>query len=68
MTFDPHFQRTQIEREDSSGITIHNESNKLPGHEERMDAHCARIKGDYFDTGLHYLDMHAPHSPNKDEV
>lgn len=31
-------------------------------HEERMKAHCKRVKLDYFDTGLHWLDVHPAHN------
>ena len=43
--FDPHFQRTTIDRIDSdfAGMVIHNENSKLPGHKERMLAHFKRI-------------------------
>lgn len=55
MTFNPQFYRTQIERQDDSntGSRIHNESSKLPGHEERMKAHCERV-------GREYLSKHGP--------
>lgn len=55
MVFNPQFQRTQTEREDDkwSGVRIHNESNKLPGHKERMQAHCDRVQREYFGTNTH---------------
>ena len=40
------------ERIDLSNITIHNESNKLPGHEDRIKEHCERIQREYFNKGL----------------
>ena len=42
-------RRLSQERIDLSQIQIHNESNKLPGHEARMIAHCERIQREYFD-------------------
>lgn len=47
--FEPHFQRTQRDRIDQAGMNIHNESSKLPGHEERMKAHCKRVQQEYLD-------------------
>lgn len=47
MTFNTYFQRTQIERENKSNVEIHNESSKLPGHENRMKAHCERVQREY---------------------
>lgn len=46
MTFSPQFQRTQSERVDDkwAGTRIHNESRKLPGHEERMKDNINRVK------------------------
>jgi len=46
MSFEPKFERTQTERQDDKnpGQKIHNESSKLPDHEERMVAHCKRVK------------------------
>ena len=41
--------RLRDERIDLSNITVHNESNKLPGHEERMKAHCDRVQREYHD-------------------
>lgn len=38
------------ERIDLSQIKIHNESNKLPGHEQRMKAHCKRVKREYLNA------------------
>ena len=50
MTFEPpRFQRTQTEREDLKGRQIHNESSKLPGHEERMQEHTKKVKREYFE-------------------
>ena len=42
-------RRLSRERIDLSQIKIHNESNKLPSHEDRMKAHCRRIQKEYFD-------------------
>lgn len=41
-----NFQRTHKDRFDEGyyGIEIHNESNKLPGHEERMKEHEKRVQ------------------------
>lgn len=66
MGFEPRFQRTQNERIDQSpaffGAQVHNESNNLSGHEERMKAHCKRVKEEYFDTDLHWKDTHHAHN------
>lgn len=37
-------RRQKTERIDIRGVRIHNESNKLPGHADRMEALCERIK------------------------
>ena len=42
-------RRLSRERIDLSQIQIHNESNKLPGHEDRIKAHCERVQREYFD-------------------
>jgi len=40
------FKRTKTDRYDAGyiGVEIHNESNKLPGHEKRMIEHEKRIQ------------------------
>lgn len=39
--FEPTFQKTHRDRiNQQQGQVIHNESNALPGHEDRMKAHC----------------------------
>lgn len=41
-------KKLQTERLDVSLVHIHNESNRLPGHEERMKDHCRRVQSEYF--------------------
>lgn len=54
--FDISLLKTKHERIDQKGVRITNESNKLPGHQERMEAHCERVQREYFDSGLHNKD------------
>ncbi len=35
----------------------------IPGHEDRLKAHCKRVQREYFDSGLYYRDMHPKEKP-----
>ena len=41
------------ERIDTGPRPIRSMSSNIPGHEERMKAHCVRVQKKYFDSGLH---------------
>lgn len=51
MALNIQFQPTHTDREDDKhvGVRIHNESCKLPlpGHKERMMAHCEQVQREY---------------------
>ena len=54
--FDPNFYRTSEERiGDNNRPFVHNHSQE---HKDRVKAHCKRVQRDYFDSGLHYAEMH----------
>ncbi|HDY88136.1 MAG TPA: hypothetical protein ENH82_08500 [bacterium] len=52
------FERTQTERTD-----VHRQVqfSREPEHEARIVAHCKRVQREYFDSGLHYREMHQAH-------
>ena len=41
--------RLQTERIDVAPFTLKPMSNNIPGHEDRMKAHCERIQREYLD-------------------
>jgi hypothetical protein len=43
--------RTDVNRTITRSIDI-------PGHEDRLKAHCERVQEEYFDSGLYHKDMH----------
>lgn len=54
--FDITFERTQKERTGDTDRPF--QFNRTAEHEERVDAHCARVRREYFDSGLYYDEMH----------
>lgn len=56
--FNVSFQRTSTERAGDSTISIRSMSYNVPGHGDRLKAHRKRVQRDYFDSGLHYKEMH----------
>lgn len=46
-----HTERTDVNKTVKRSIDI-------PGHEERIVAHCARVQREYFDSGVFYKETH----------
>ncbi len=50
------FEKTHIER--TGDISHPFQFNRSQEHQERVDAHCARVQREYFDSGLYYRETH----------
>ena len=55
MTFNPQFSRTQDERIDNEKQRMNIKDDK---REAMVEAHCARVQEEYFDSGLYHKETH----------
>ena len=59
ITFEPtHTARTDVNNPIKSSFNV-------PGHQDRVEAHCKRVQREYFDSGLHYRETHKAQEKSK---
>ena len=56
--------KLQTERIDVAN-PIRSMSYNVPGHGNRVEAHCKRVQREYFDSGLHYKETHKAQEKSK---